>query len=121
MLRSVPLFPRYLFIQLPEARARQLHYVRGLCGHSYLLASAEGRIWEVPAKVIYEIARAENEGRFDEVPPELGDRVRLKGTGALSAMELLVACLDVSTAQLFSPLFGGARVSAKVSDLVRAN
>jgi hypothetical protein len=45
-----------------------------------LLASAEGRIWEAPGPVIFELARAENEGRFDEVPPELGDRVLLSAS-----------------------------------------
>ncbi len=120
MLRSVPLFPRYFFLPIGEARARQLHHVRGLCGHQYLLASAEGRIWEAPGSVIFELARAENEGRFDEVPPELGDRVRLKRGGALAAMDLIVSNLDEKTAQLFSPLFGGARVTAKTVDLTRA-
>jgi hypothetical protein len=70
--------------------------------------------------VIFELARAENEGRFDEVPPELGDKVRLRSSGALSAMELIVASLDATTAQLFSPLFGGARVTAKTANLTRA-
>ena len=120
MLRSVVLFPRYFFLPVAEARARQLHHVRGLSGHRHLLASAEGRIWECPGEVIFEIARAENEGKFDEVPPELGDRVRLKGNSALSTMDLLVHCLDTTTAQLFSPLFGGTRVTAKVADLARA-
>ena len=120
MLRSVPLFPRYFFLPLPEARARQLYYVRGLAGHQYLLASVEGRIWEAPGPVIFEIARAENEGRFDEVSPELGARVRLKGGGALSAMELIVATVDAKTAELFGPLFQGCRVTAKTADLTRA-
>jgi hypothetical protein len=120
MMRSTPLFPRYLFLPVHEARARQLHYVRGLIGHSYLLSSGE-TIWTCPAEVIFGIAKAENEGRFDEVPPELGDKVRLKGSGALSTMELLVSCLDDRTAQVFSPLFNnGARVTVKVADLVRA-
>jgi hypothetical protein len=114
MLRSVPLFPRYFFIPLQEARARQLHHVRGLCGHQYLLASAEGRIWEAPGLVIAKLAQAEKEGRFDEVPPELGDKVRLRSSGVLSAMDLVVASLDEKTAQLFSPLFGGVKASAKV-------
>jgi len=70
--------------------------------------------------VIFEIARAENEGRFDEIPPELGDRVRLKAGGALSAMELIVSSLDEKTAQLFSPLFGSSRATAKTVDLTRA-
>jgi hypothetical protein len=60
MLRAVPLFPRYFFLPLPEARARQLHYIRGLAGHQFLLASVEGRIWEAPGPVIFELARAEN-------------------------------------------------------------
>ena len=120
MLRSVPLFPRYFFIPIVEARARQLHHVRGLCGHQFLLASAEGRIWEAPGDIIFELAKAENEGRFDEIPPSLGEKVRIKGGGALSAMELLVSCLDATTAQLFSPILGGARVKAKVANLTRA-
>jgi hypothetical protein len=120
MLRAVPLFPRYFFLPLPEARARQLHYIRGLAGHRHLLASVEGRIWEAPGSVILELARAENEGKFDEIPPELGDKVRLRSPGALSAMELIVASLDATTAQLFSPLFGGARVRAKTANLTCA-
>ena len=121
MLRASPLFPRYFFIPLGEARARQLHYCRGLAGHQFLLASVEGRVWEAPGPVISELARAENEGRFDEVPPVLGDSVRLNGNGALSAMDLLVSCLDTTTAQLLTPLFGGARATAKTTDLARAS
>jgi hypothetical protein len=120
LLRSVPLFPRYFFIPVVEARARQLHYVRGLCGHQYLVSSLEGRIWEAPGEVIFALAKAENEGRFDEIPPELGDKVRVKGTGALSGMELVVASLDEKVAQLFSPLFGGSRMTARSADLTRA-
>lgn len=120
MMRAVPLFPRYFFLPVCEARARQLHYVRGLNGHAYLLASAEGRVWEAPGSTIFELARAENEGRFDEVAPELGDKVRLRSSGVLSAMELVVASLDQKTAQLFAPLFGGSRASAKSADLIRA-
>ena len=121
MLRSVPLFPRYLFVPIAEARARQLHYCRGLAGPRFLVASADGRVWEAPGSVIFEIARAENEGRFDEVPPALGDRVRLKGSGALSTMDLLVSCLDTTTAQLLTPLFGGVRATAKIADLARVS
>jgi hypothetical protein len=48
------------------------------------------------------------------------ERVRLRSSGALSAMELVVASLDEKTVQLFSPLFGGARVTAKTASLTRA-
>jgi hypothetical protein len=106
LLRAVPLFPRYFFLPLCEARARQLHYVRGLSGHQYLLASLEGRVWEAPGEIIFALAKAENEGRFDASP--------------LSGMELIVASLDDKLAQLFSPLFSGCRATAKSADLVRA-
>jgi hypothetical protein len=120
MLRAVPLFPRYFILPLCEARARQLHFCRGLTGHQFLLASAEGRIWEAPGEVIFELARAENEGRFDEIPPELGDKVRLRSPGALSGMDLIVASLDEKVAQLFSPLFQGCRATVRTSSLTRA-
>jgi hypothetical protein len=121
LLRASPLFPRYLLLPIAEARRRELHYVRGLAGdHRYLLASAEGRIWEAPGEVVSAIAAAESRGEFDEVPPSLCDKVKLKGTGALSTMEMLVACLDTTTARLFSPILGGARVTARVADLARA-
>jgi hypothetical protein len=38
----------------------------------------------------------------------------------LAALDLIVASLDEKTAQLFGPLFGGARVTAKTADLTRA-
>jgi hypothetical protein len=114
------LFPRYFFIPIPEARARQLRRVRGLCGHQYLLASAEGRIWEAPGPVIAEFVQAEKEGRFDEVPPSLGDRVKIKGGGALSALDLIVSSLDEKTAQLFVPLFGGSKATVQTANLTRA-
>jgi hypothetical protein len=64
--------------------------------------------------------RAEHEGRFDKVRPELGDKVRLKASGALSAMDLIVASLDQKTAQVFSPLFGGSRAIVRPANLTRA-
>jgi hypothetical protein len=118
--RSVPLFKGYILVPANEARRRELHSARYLRQPKYLLASLEGQIWTCPGEVVFELARLENEGRFDEIAPSLGDRVKLKGGGALSAMELLVSCLDQTTAQLFSPILGGARVTAKVSDLTRA-
>jgi hypothetical protein len=122
MLRSQPLFPRYWFLPLHEARARQLHYIRELAGNNYLLASVEGTVWQAPGEVIFCIAKAENEGKFDEIPPDLGSKVRLRAGGVLSTMDLLmVARIDDKIAQLFSPLLGGCRATAKAVDLVRAD
>jgi hypothetical protein len=85
-----------------------------------LLCSNEGRVWTVSADVIFEIAKLEKEGRFDEVPPSLGDRVRLKGNSALSTMDLLVSCLDTTVAEVLSPLFGGVKATVRTADLVKA-
>jgi hypothetical protein len=116
VIRSYPLFPKYLFLPACEARSREAHYVRQLQGPKPLLCNGEGQLWLAPAADIFAIQQTENEGGFDEIRPVLGDRVKLKGNGALSAMDLVVACIDEKTAQLFSPLFGGARVKDFQSD-----
>src|ERR1700733_404805 len=59
MARSIPMFPRYVFLPVAQARLPQLHFCRGLQGHKYLLSSAEGAIWTASGDVIYEIARLE--------------------------------------------------------------
>ena len=84
MPRAMPLFPRYLFLPIAEARLPQLRYVRGLQGHRFLLSSAEGAIWTASADCIFEIARLENEGAFDSIDVLPGEKVRLKGTSSLS-------------------------------------
>ena len=120
LIRARPLFPRYLFIPISEARAREMHFCRGLCGHRYLLASAEGTTWTAPGEVVHEIAVLENEGHFDAVEPSLGEKVRLRTDGPLSALDLLVAHPDAKIVELLSPLFGGSRTIARSADLVRA-
>ena len=115
MPRSTPLFPRYLFLPVAEARLPQLHYVRGLPGHRYLLTSAEGVIWTAGADVIFEVARLENEGAFDAVDVLPGEKVRLRGTSSLSNLDLLVATAGEKMVELLSPLFGGVRASARAS------
>lgn len=120
MVRSVPLFPRYLFVPIAEARLPQIHYVPGLPGHRCLLSSAEGTVWTASGDVIFEIARLENEGAFDALEIVRGERVRLKGTSALSAVDLLVATAGDKMVELLSPLFGGVKASARPADLVRA-
>jgi hypothetical protein len=120
MTRCVPLFPKYIFIPVREARLPQLHFVPGLPGHKYLLTSAEGSIWTASADVISEIARLERAGAFDVCGVAQGERVRLKTAGPLSAVDLFVSVAGEKMAELFSPLFGGAKVIAKSADLVRA-
>jgi hypothetical protein len=118
--RSEVLFKGYIFILAKEARGREVRLTRTLRQPRPLLCSSEGAVWTCPAATIFEIARLENEGKFDEVPPEIASRARLKGGGVLSTMDLLISCLDTTTAQVLSPLFGGVRATVKTSDLVKA-
>ena len=120
MIRAIPIFPKYLFLPLAQARLPQLHFCRGLPGHKFLLASPEGAIWTASADVIAEIRRLEQEGAFDAFDVLPGEKVRLRGASPLSSLDLLVATANAKTVELLSPLFGGARVTAKTADLTRA-
>ena len=120
MSRKIPIFPRYVFLPVAQARLPQLHFCRGLPGYKYLLTSPEGTIWTASADIISEIVRLENEGAFDAIDVLPGERVRLKTQGPLSSLDLLVATAGEKTATLFSLLLGGARVTAKTADLTRA-
>lgn len=120
MLRFSPLFKNYLLVPVAHARRRELHFVRYLRQPKHLLTSAEGVIWSIGVDVVDEIMRLEQSGHFDEVEPVLGDKVRLRSTGALAGLDLFVSSVDDKIARMFSPMLGGARVSAKVADLARA-
>jgi hypothetical protein len=120
LARRYALFPGYVLLPLAEARAREVYCVRQLRQPKPILCDGDGRLWTVPAAEVHVLAKAENEGGFDEVAPSLGDKVRLRAGGALSAMELLVSSVDDKTARLFSPLFGGCRGRARPADLARA-
>ena len=120
VVRAYPLFPKYLFIPACEARTREVHYVHHLQGPKPLLCDGEGHLWLAPAAEIFALARTENEGGFDEMPPGLGDRVRLKG-GQLPGVEMFLARSTGKMAEVFSPLFGGSKVTVKnIADLVKA-
>ena len=120
LLRARPLFPKYIFVPLAEARSREMHFARGLCGHKPLLASAEGRLWVAPADVVFEVAKLENEGAYDQTDVGFGDKVRLREAGVLSTFDMLVARATPRIIELLSPLFGGVRATARVGDLARA-
>ena len=120
MVRAIPIFPRYVFVPVAQARLPQVHFCRGLPGHKYLLSSAEGSIWTVSADVIQEIARLEREGAFDAFDVVPGERVRLKGASPVSTMDMFVATAGEKLTELLSPLFGGVKATAKSADLIRA-
>ena len=120
VLRRHPLFRGYVLVPAHEARSRQMHFAKHLHKPRFLLSSSEGTLWTVPADVVLEVARIENEGGYDECEPGLGDKVRLRSKGAMGGVDLFVASVDAKIAQLLVPLFGGARATAKVADLARA-
>ena len=120
VFRRQPLFRGYVLVPAHEARSRQMHFARHLQKPRFLLSSAEGTLWTVPGEIVFEVAKIENEGGYDECDPDLGDRVRLRTTGAMAAVDLFVSSVDGKVAELFSPLFRGCRVTAKTASLARA-
>jgi hypothetical protein len=63
-----------------------------------LLSDAKGVLWQAPAEAIFEIARAEHEGAYDETLSP-GDKVRLKSAGALSTIDLFLERATPRTAE----------------------
>jgi hypothetical protein len=120
MLRSSVLFKGYILVRLDDARRREMHFARGLRQPRPLLSSETGTLWTIGADVVHELMERANTGLYDECDPELGAKVRLRTKGAMSAVDLFVASVDDKVAQLLSPLFGGSRTVARVSDLTRA-
>jgi hypothetical protein len=120
VFRRHPLFRGYLLVPACEGRSRLMHYARHLQKPRFLLSSAEGTLWTIPGEVVFEVARIENEGGYDECDPDLGDKVRLRSKGAMGGVDLFVASVDSKIAQLLTPLFGGVRATAKIADLARA-
>lgn len=119
MVRLHPLFPRYLFLPLAEARHREMHYAKGLRRPRAILADAEGKPWVATGLEISTIIQMEKQGSFDEIIA-IGDRVRLKKTGVLSGIEILLSKSTERTAELFLPLFGGCRGTSTMENLQRA-
>ena len=120
LARKRPLFPKYIFIPIGEARSREMRFARGLAGHKPLLCSAEGTVWVAPGEAVRLIETLENEGAYDQLDVELGDRVRLRTTGPLAVMDLLVQRADAKLVEMLSSLFGGSRVTARAENLARA-
>lgn len=95
LVRSYPLFPRYVFLPLCEARTREVQYVRGLRLPRPFINNGDGRILALPEDVVDEVARIEHSGGFDLT----------QATGRLTPVDLFASCLAEATAELFRPLF----------------
>jgi hypothetical protein len=92
-----------------------MYYAHGLCGRRHLRP-----LWVASAEIVFEVAKLEHEGAYDQTDVGLGERVRLR-EGAFSTFDMLVAHASPRVVEVLSPVFnGGARVVVKAGDLVRA-
>jgi hypothetical protein len=65
LVRSFPLFPRWVLLPLVEARSREIHYCPKLRLPRPLL-TIDGCVWQAPSEAVFQLARAEHERRpFD--------------------------------------------------------
>ena len=73
VMRSCPLFPRYLLIPINDAHNPHVRLARGICRHKCLLADELGRPWRAPSKIIEGVKAAEASGDQDHIAEEMGD------------------------------------------------
>ena len=117
VMRNFPIFPRYLFIPITDARHASIRLARGICKYRTLLADDEGRPWRAPEKAIDAVRLAERTGLFDEILRK-GDSVAL-ASGVLSAVKSVCSSdITVGMIELFTPLFGGSRAAVEASKVV---
>ena len=63
-LRATPLIPCRLLVPLASARAREMHYVKGVRGPDYLLKTGDGKPLTIADAMVRELAEARARRRF---------------------------------------------------------
>jgi len=117
VMRSCPLFPRYLLIPINDAHHTSVRLARGICRHKCVLADEEGRPWRAPGKTIDAVREAEAQGLYDEILHK-GDHVTL-AYGVLSAVKSVCSSdTTVGMIEILMPLFGGSRATVQASKIV---
>jgi hypothetical protein len=111
VLRRFPLFPRYLLIRIDHARHPSIRLARGINKTQPTLSDPEGRLWRAPERVIDAIRTAEQRGDFDEILHKQ-DPTTLN-YGVLATIR---ATLSDDGAELLTPLFGGVRIRASLTE-----
>jgi hypothetical protein len=96
LVRCFPLFPKYVFLPLAEARTREIFYVKGLKLPKPFINNGDGRILTLPEDAVFEVMRIEHEGGFDLT---LASR-------RLTPAAIFASRLAEATAALFRPLLG---------------
>lgn len=99
LLRSVPLFNGFMLLPSRQARARELHFCRGVPRDHFLLEN-----WAVGDAAVMALNRAENDGLFD-VCNLSSNTVRLTGSS------LIAAVAGPELAAVFAPLFCEQRLA----------
>lgn len=108
MLRSYPLFPRYLFLPLRELDHSVLRNCPALLP-SPVLADSFGRHWRAPDSVIKTLQATEIDGIFDEKTLKTGDKVRINGV-LFADLTAFVETSNNRDLLILTPLLGGVTV-----------
>ena len=81
LLRSVPLFNGFMLLPSRQARARELHFCRGVPRDHFLLEN-----WAVGDAAVMALNRAENSCLFEDVCNLSGDQVGLTDSSIIAAV-----------------------------------
>jgi hypothetical protein len=117
MLRSYPLFPRYLFLPLRELDHSVLRNCHALLP-SPVLADSFGRHWRAPDTVIRTLQTTEVDGVFDEKTLKTGDKVRINGV-LFADLTAFVENTGNRDLLILTPLLGGASVRISRKNVTR--
>ena len=119
VMRTYPIFPRYLLIRYQDAHNPAIRLARGICRYKHVLSDDDGRPWRSPSRIIEAVQEAERTGRFDELLHK-GDNVTLSH-GVLATIKAVLNTDAASgTVEILTPLFGGARVRIDHAKLAHA-
>lgn len=118
-VRLYPLFPRYLLLPQRQLDRGLIRVCRGLSRVRPLLCDSDGRPWRAADHVVLAIKSAEQNGDFDENLMK-GDKVKITD-GILANIDAFLEKSDENTAELLTPLFGGASVKVARDRVARAD
>jgi hypothetical protein len=116
-MRHYPLFPRYVLIRIGHAAAPEVRLARGVCRYRPVLADEDGRPWRAPATVVEAIREAERRCEFDEILHK-GDHVTFAFGVMATIRSVLASTPATNMVELLTPLFGGARATARTAMIV---
>lgn len=119
VMRSYPLFPRYILIPYNDAHDPNVRLARGICRQKPILSGDDGRPWRAPDKVIEKLRAGEEAGLYDDFLHR-GDHVTVAHSALAAVRSVLSSDTTTGMIELLTPLFGGARAMVDGDKLMRA-